>query len=319
MELVRNNTYSNDILFIDGFPNAGKSLVARIIEYHKNTEKCMEDEITCIINELYTHNKIPKDSAITILKIRHDRKILEYIMGRKFNMKPYDVSSLFHNPNPLRYFMRMVLHKTNQQCEEWINKNNPLYHTMSQNVIQNYEIYKETFGDRTLFIYILRNPADLITRMYEREFEKGIGKEISNIRLTMSYSGTVIPTHAHKWREKYLQMNDMDKIIYWYHDMMKECFQSYEKYDDEILTIDFDDLVTDTYNECYKITKYIQREPLRRLKWMLHKEKCPRKINVLDRCDNIDFILKKSSEDGYSKFLEMMEIYERWKEKIHSI
>ena len=74
MKLVRNNTYDNDIVFVDGNGGCGKSLISKVLEGFEGVEISKEDEPFQITQYLYRLGKI--SSNIFPLLIANPRLLI---------------------------------------------------------------------------------------------------------------------------------------------------------------------------------------------------------------------------------------------------
>lgn len=279
MNLIRNNTYQNDILFIDGNGNSGKALFMRILECFDGVEKSQELDYIYTILELYRLRKLTEDATIVFLKSFLDREIYNQMMSREINFKFSDTTSVFRYPYPLEYIKRLF-YNDREKVNNLIKTENPMYLTGTQNALGSSEILFKTFGDRLKIAYINRNPIDIIYNLWKRGFLARLGTHPTNIRLCYDYDGLSIPTFESDFKE-YDTKSELDKLIDMVYFYTKLDFNGYNDNKKKVLVLDFDDMMTKPIDECESIEKFINRESSDRLYGILRKEKCPRDMTKI--------------------------------------
>lgn len=311
MKLVRNNTYNNKIVFVDGSGGSGKVLLASILECLNNTEKRIEDEEIFLISRLYRYGKIDEDAAITYIKTHIDRRIHYLMMGRQLNIKRKEVMSLFNYPYPIKYLKR---HFNNDRvlANNMITKENPIFQNMTQNALVNIELYRKCFGNRLYLLYVLRHPTDVICDMYTRKFIQDIGVSVSNIRQTIEHKGEIVPLFTEKYKDTYLTMKNIDRVIRWIHDIYKDDLETYTKLvnKNKIHIIKFDDLVTKPKEICKNIEDLLDSKMTWKINRVLKKQNCPREIDYNIR--NIrNELIRKTCDYKSIKLLDRLDkLYE---------
>lgn len=315
MKLIRNNSYNNDIIFIDGHGGSGKSLISRVLECYKGVEKSKEDGIFYFILKLHEIGNISDDTAISLLKLSVDWILYYQTISRDINFRPSDVTSIFKYPYPLDYLKRIYRGERNI-ASEIIRREKPIFQNMTQNALISSRLLFDAFGDRIKIIYIKSNPIDIVYNMYSKGFGERIGKDPAEISLTFEYNGFPIPIFARNWPKLYLDSNPMDRIIMWISDETQDINQSYKLLNNhqkkQILFINFEDFVTTPYGPYTDLLEaFIGRKKIFKIKRILKKERCPRILDT-DSLDNKkDYILSKSSERCVDIFKKLIGDYDR--------
>ncbi len=78
--------------------------------------------------------KISYDAALSMIKIQLDLFLYETMMSRRVNFRPTDVSSVFKNPNCMKYLDRLMS-KGDELVPEKIKKEKPILHFASHNLL----------------------------------------------------------------------------------------------------------------------------------------------------------------------------------------
>lgn len=314
-ELVR-NTYKNDIIFVDGFAKSGKVIVEKVLECFKNVENHSEiDELETII-DFHKMGKISKDSASILLQMRLDREVYNLNISRNLNIRFKDDSSIFKYPYPFKYLKR--LYSNNRETTDMdIDSNKSILNIAIHDAITNANLLFDIFGYRSKIISVIRNPIDITCGIYkynifDRMFSSPSTTYI-HYKVVIDNKEYIIPYFAMKWKEDYVTMTAMERILKWYYESMKSDLNAYEKLSKErkkkILIIDFDKLVTNPIDVCSKIEKLIHSEPQKKLRRVLKKQDCPRGIE--SRWDNQKFILSNVHHSKRELFDNCMNIYNK--------
>ena len=277
MKAVRKNTFNNDIIFCDGHCNTGKSMISKIIEGFEGVEISKEDEQFEVTQEIYSLGKIELDAAIVLVQIWADRCLNYQMVGRQVNTRPDDVTTLYTYPYPGKYIKRMFDGERSNVTER-INKEKPIYQSMTQNAVLYPELYFGAFGDRLKIIYIKRDLDTTVDAITSRGFGERIGTDPSDIVPTFEYKNTIVPFYAKEWPDDYINMTPRERIYRWVKQEYEMIDKIYEKnkYRKNVLFIDFEKFVKNPYPYLDKIGELIDRKQTNKMAEILVRERCPR-------------------------------------------
>lgn len=281
MKLVRNNTYNNDILFVDGCGSSGKMLLSRILQGYRGVELATEDGDIHIILELYNMKKITKDAMEVFLKIVLDRGIYYRSLSRNINFRIKDEMCFLTYPYPLDYIKRIFLEdKERKDIPNAIKRNNPAYLSCTQNALFHSSALFDIFSNRLRVLHIQRYPIDVVWLLWNSGFVGRIGENPTNERLCYLDGDKTIPTYTDKESYSGNQLENVIDFVYFYTKRDMNGYQKLDKkYKDFVLLIDFDELITNPIDICSQIKSLTERNPTSKLKRILKKENCPRDLN----------------------------------------
>ena len=284
-ELVR-NSYKNDIIFVDGFAKSGKIIIERILECFENVETHSEisGEIEEIFN-LYNIGKIKEDAASILLQIRLDREIYNLNISRNLNTRFKDDSSIFKYPFPLKYLKRLF-NDDRDSTDNYINSNKSILNVAIHGAITNSNILFNTFENRMKIIGVIRNPIDIINGINDYGIINRMYRSPSSTFIyykeLIENKEYIIPQFALNWKEQFIKMNPLEIIEMWYLQSLKSDLETYknltEKNKDNILLIDFDDMITKPKAICRQIEKFTNMKFNNRVYRVLKQQNCPRKL-----------------------------------------
>jgi len=312
INLVRENTFNNDVVIVDGHCNSGKALISRILEYYERVEKSLENEIFYYTTRLYGLNKMSKDSAIALLKTSADRDLHNLLIGRDINFRISDATSFFKYPFPMVYIKRAL---SPEYDKHYVSNNKPIYQTMMHNSLKYIDILSETFGDNLREIYVTRNPVDLVHDIYKRGFGDRIGTDPKEIKFCFKKKNEVVPTFAEEWSTEYLNMDPLERVVKMTHYQTKRDSEGYRNLSKErkkqVMFIDFDKFTQDPKPICKDLESFLGTKMNKKINRRLKKERCPRILDYNKREENKSFIINNVSETYSRMMMRLIEDYEK--------
>lgn len=107
VQTCRKKYLAEKIVFVDGLPGCGKTLMSPIIGSLERVELltyAYEIEYLC---STYYLEKLSSDAAVTLIRLLTDLKLYNLMMSREINFRPSDLSSVFRDHTPIRYIERL--------------------------------------------------------------------------------------------------------------------------------------------------------------------------------------------------------------------
>jgi len=246
--IVRNKHLADNIVIIDGFPGCGKTLFGPIVSALDRVELlnyAFEIEFIC---RLYKLNKITNDAAISMVKMLIDHKLYQTMMGRETNFRYSDLSSVFNDPHPLRYFRR-IFQEGDMAVPDRITKEKPILSLTTHDLLAYSEPVFKGLDKRVTFIEIVRHPLYMIiqeTLNMERLFADANARDI---QIYYDYNKKELPYFCFGWEELFIKSNNVEKAIY----AIDRCTQANNDarayvnkyYESSLITIPFEKFVLD--------------------------------------------------------------------------
>ena len=212
IKIERKNNLSNNIVIIDGQPGCGKTLFSSIVSSFKRVEILNYAFDIEYISRLFSINKIKEDAAISLIRMFADLKLYQTMMGRETNFRYSDLSSVFKNPYPLRYFKR-IFSNGDKDVPSKIKKENPILSLTTHNLLNYSEPVFKAFASKLSFIEIVRHPLYMIKQqtINMRDLNADNPRDVD---LYINYNGVSIPYYAIGWEQKFINSNIVEKAIY---------------------------------------------------------------------------------------------------------
>jgi hypothetical protein len=208
-----NQNLANNIVLIDGFPSSGKSLIAQIFGYLKQSEQYQLHPIFDYLSVLNYINEISNESYKAMICMEADKLLYNLMIGRYVNFRKTDNSSPYYDGLHERYLARIKKNDDNQIINE-INNTNPILPIHIHNIFGYSNGLYHSFGDRLkLYLVILRDPFYLIDTWHQRDWVNKICKLDREFILCCDYNGRNIPWYSVEYVEEYTIANSFEKSI----------------------------------------------------------------------------------------------------------
>jgi len=314
MEFVREKTLLHKLIVVDGIGLCGKSLLLDIISSFETVEKQEFNTFLEFIGMAHKYNKISNDIALAILKTEMDHEIYNNMIGRYINTRLSDESSVYRYHNPSKYLKRS-LEKDGPIVYQRILEEKPIFLSWSHSLINKSDIIWEAFGNKLEWIYLNRNPIDLIYEWNKASYSERIGRDPTDRQYCIKYKNFPVPEAVYGWEEEFLSSTSLERAIKIVYEFFKSNLEGLQrKHDNQNIHImNFEDLVTNPMKEIERIKKITKNDPLPVLDKMLVFGKCPRVLNHEEFNDREMNIRKNISHKYLDLLPEMDAMYQNIK------
>jgi hypothetical protein len=311
--LVRNNTFENNILIVDGQGRSGKNLIAVLLSTIPSVEKMRLDSQIDYIPRYFALGKLSKDAAITALRTEFDEKHYYNSISRDVNFRLSDYSGVFKQGERLKYILRLF-QSGDEEAVKRLVKNKPIFQEMTHDALHLANFYFEALGSRLKIIHVLRDPVENIFEQNKRNFGIRIGSDPRELQLAFSYKGNVVPLLALGHEEEYLNGNPLERLVLIVDAMFRANLAGYLKLDEyqksKVIFVNFDDFVVNPYPYLVNLEEFIGAKFGRSSKRILKRENCPRVITKKERDDKINQISNSLSASYRMKFEMLVNDYD---------
>jgi len=277
--IIRQGHLAEKIVIIDGLPGCGKTLFSPIVGAMERVELlnyAFEIEYIC---RLFYLNKIQKDAAISMVRMFTDLKLYNTMMGRETNFRYSDVSSVFNDSNPWRYFKRIFQKGIEMTVPDRIKREKPILNLTTHNMLSLGEPLFTALEDRLVFIEIVRHPLYMIVQQ-TLNMERLLDNP-RDIDIYIKSDSDQLPWYAYQWEDLFKRSNPVEKSIYTIHHRSKltEDFKSKHSglIKGKTLTIPFEPFVLDPWPYLKKIEDLLGSKITSKTKRIIKKQNVPRK------------------------------------------
>ncbi len=313
-QLVRNNSFENEIVIIDGQGRSGKNLISVLISTMKRTEKMRLDSQFDYIPRYYFMGKMSLDAAVVALRTEADEKHYYNSISRDVNFRLADYSGVYRQGKRLIYIARLFM-SGDEQAVKRLRQSRSIFQEMTHDGIHVAPLYFEAFGSRLKIIHVFRDPIGNIFEQNRRGFGERIGSDPRELQLTHLWEGNSIPIIAIGREEEYLNGNPLERLVLMVDIMFRRNLQGYfdldSRYQKQVLFLEFEEFVSSPSTYMDSIAKFVDDEFGKSKKRIMKKENFPRIIDPKTRIDRLEQISANLS-DHYQRILEkLIQDYDR--------
>ena len=271
------------VVVLNGLSGCGKTMLSPIIGALPRVELMQYSYVLEYVCQLKYLGRIETDVASALTGLITDLHLYNIMMGRETNFRPADLSSVFRNPRPMRYFLRLF----QAGDEAVINRGQverPILLLTTHNLLPISLPLFEALGPRVLFVELVRHPLYRIIQhsiaMEREQFETG-GNSRSFL-IMFEYKGVRLPWFAYGWEEVFLTASPIEKAIYVMDYMTKQAERlgvfgaGYGR--DDVLVIPFERFVIDPLPYMRRLETALSTKMDSCTRRMMRKQKVPRKM-----------------------------------------
>ena len=211
LEVDRDSAFQNQLVVVDGQPGCGKTMLTAIISSLARVELMNYSTEVESICQLHSFQKISDDAAKMMVRMKLDEMIYETMMSRRVNFRFTDLSSVFSNPFPYRYFKR-AFQKGDELVPERIKKEQPILNLATHDLLMGSKPLFDAFIDKITFIEVVRHPLYMLKQQALNM--KRLFNMPRDFVTYYKYQNGHVPFFAHGYEAQYVEGNDFDKAIY---------------------------------------------------------------------------------------------------------
>ena len=291
-QIIRQKQLTEKIVIVDGQPGCGKTMLSPIIASMERVELlsyAFEIEFIC---RLFHLNKIQSDAAISMIRMLVDHKLYQTMMGRDTNFRFSDLSSVFQDAEPLRYFKR-IFQKGDLDIPDRIKNQRPILNLTTHDLLSYSDPIFSALEGSVLFIEVIRHPLYMV-KQQQLNMERLVDNP-RDIQINIEYEGHQLPYYAQGWEGQFLNCNSMEKAVYCIEKITKESnvkrniLEKSKKF--KLLTIPFEKFVINPWPYLKEIEEKLETKISRRTNKVMKKQNVPRKIladapsfEIYERC-----------------------------------
>lgn len=297
-DLKHFNSFTNDIIVVDGFWGGGKSVVTSIVGSMTGVEKKKVEhvyEYVCIANSA---GKMSDDAAIAFLKIYADLSQYNNLIGREVNLRWSDDSGFRNNPGSLAYLKRLF-HPGGDKVAEQISAENLALLIASHELLSVSALLFSAYGLRLKLIEVVRHPIHLFNNVsaYTATFERS-----REFTLSFELNGVKIPWFAASWAKEFAESSIADRAllsIARMQDSMLKSIDAINAAGQPILVVSFEDSVLNPEKSIKLLEQFLDRSRTKRTKRVLKHQNLPRtQISAGKATSSFSFNSDPSTPEG---------------------
>ena len=206
------------VVFVGGQPGCGKTMLTPIIGSLDRVEIQKFNYPIEHICTLHYLGKISDDVAATMVRMLADLDLYNLMMSREVNFRPSDLSSVFRNAKPWRYFRR-AFQAGDEAVMPRIRDGRPVLNLVMHDLLMRSKALFLGLGDRMTLVELVRHPLYMIKQWMknvEQFYDDKTGDRDypRDFSLRIQDGSKLIPWWALGIEDAYHLKNPMDKTIY---------------------------------------------------------------------------------------------------------
>lgn len=308
------------LVFIDGVTRSGKSMIGPVVGSFTKTYPMQFQTIIDNLMPIYKDKSIRHDVILSMLNFYFNQNIYNLNISRQVNLRKSDINSLVHDKNYKEYLKNLKI-KDGDHIIKKIKKNN---HSL---VFQTHDLLSMVKELNQLnypykLVYVYRNPIDNIFSFYKR-YQLRLSSKSNKLfnldnpriyQMMVKNKGKLFPYYAKYNEKKFLKLNFLEKVVFYYLFSIKNSIKSYKRLSGEqkkkILLIQYDNFAENVNYEIKKLKNFLKVNTTTHTKKVLKNNNLPRKVGENDREYKLEIIKRNISSDLFKEILEIIKKYE---------
>ncbi len=213
--LNRPNILNNKVVIVDGLIGGGKSMLSAILGSLPRVEMWIHrGKVEQICGMRHLQN-ISMEGAISLLKSWTDEEFYKLSIVRDINLRPTDMSSIFKDARPWRYFIRLFQDEGIKAVQR-IKDSDYVLNVMTHAISGYAEPIFNAFDDRLVYIRLVRSPMTQYMLNHLSRWSSRWGNDIDGMILhhhVNSDEHKNVPFFIKENEENYLRVSSIDRAI----------------------------------------------------------------------------------------------------------
>jgi len=241
------------------------------------------EEIVDNTGALYSMGKISHDAAVSLIRMQTDFHLYFSMMGRNTNFRFADHSSVWKNPNRLRYIKRLFGPEGDDVLQSILD-DKPIFQNMTHNQLANFPLLYDAFGSDLRMVEVVRHPVELIASWMRRNWGTRLSEDPRALVICFRFSGKDLPFFASGWEETYLTASPIGRVIRMIASLWDRNMESFASLSvsqkRQIFILPFTRFVQepDTYLEA--LAGFLGSKTTKHTKSALKRQRCPREYDI---------------------------------------
>ena len=299
------------VCLIDGLTRTGKSLVCQLFPALNGMEHPHFFTLLEQILPLMEHKAISTDAAKALITLQLNEFFCDYILARKANFRPNELTSVFQSRHPQKFFENLTKEDKPSNLEEFEIDNSSYYSFLTHDVITHFDVFAKLKLPYKV-ITVFRNPVDTVWSWYTR----GWGTRFTEDSRAFTVLVQSDPTDNLPWwclpiKERYYKSNPMERCIMMHNLLLNRAIQNTKelKWDRGLLVLKFEDLCQNPDLAMSKISKLLNLPVHHSSPTYYERARVPRPLPTQDQTNKLDQIRLKSNPDIFNELLKLQEEY----------
>ena len=302
-----------NLLLIEGISRAGKFLLANLINGFKDIEPAQGQSSLEHIPFLEHFGLIDKETAKELLQCDIDSYVYGMLVGRNFNFRRSDKSSIFNLPHYRKILQRSHQSDVVKILNDYYKKS--VYSPFIIHELMPFiKLYLEIFPQIKI-INLQRSPLDLVSSWYKRGYGTRPAKEPTFFMITFKTAKGPVPWYAYHFPKNFYSLSVMDRIIASIEILTKLYNQTLAQLSSQdkkkILILNYENILLNPQKIITTLGKFLGRQSLPAMQNILKREKLPNHHKLITRKQKHQEIKTLATKEYFEKLLKLEKEYYR--------
>lgn len=315
-KIVRELTFLDRLLVVDGMSGAGKGLLTRFVNCIDGVELPVWDTFYEHFSLLYECGLVDKSAALSVVRLKAEERLYDCMVGRYTNFRYRDVTSVFKNPKRWGNIRRIFRNDGDVVVDEIVAEKNVLA-LGTHHVLSTPSLLVDAFAEKLLILEMVRHPASLVAFWLHKDWCGRMGSDPRDFTLWCSDGGNgAIPWFAQGNEVAYLRYSKVERTvmsIFWLLEMKRSRLSKYDTSQlKRVYSISFEKFIQEP-KVCFEDLARILGKQVDRaaLKACMKRQGLPRMFGKSEVLSEKDKILSMSMSDSVRQvFLNICSKYE---------
>ena len=247
------------VCFIDGLARTGKRILCQLFPALDNMEHPHFFYLLEQILAMMEHNRISNDAARSLLTLQLNEFFCDYILSRKANFRPNELTSVFNARHPQKFFENLSKEDHPNNMREFSEGNTKYYSFQTHNLLTQFKTFKKLELPYKV-ISIFRDPIDTVWSWYERGWGTRFDSDSRAFTtLIQTNCNTKLPWWCLSINDLYSESSPMDRCILMHNILLRRAIESAKNlnWSKGVLILKFEDLCQDPDIALRKISQFL--------------------------------------------------------------
>lgn len=277
IEVGERAPFVKKILLVEGISRSGKFLMADLLNGFNGVEAVQYYGLLEHIPFLEKFNLMDHKTAQELLRCEIDTHAYEMAIGRNFNHRRSDKSSIYKNVNAKKFLERPSEDDISVLLRDYI-KTDPYSFFVAHELLPNAKIYFETFPNLKM-VSLLRSPIELVDSWYRRGLAKRFAGDPSIFIVPFKKGKILHPWYVTGHEKEYASLSEMDRTIFMIEQIVKLYDEALKKLSKkeraQILFVRYEDILLNTKTVVGQLAKFLGKKPHKDMVKILKRENLP--------------------------------------------
>ncbi|MFA5844068.1 MAG: hypothetical protein WC971_04465 [Coriobacteriia bacterium] len=212
IEVVRRGHLAEKVVFVDGLPGCGKTMLSPIVAAMPRVELLTYAYAIEHVCDLHSLGKITLDAAAAMVGLQTDLRLYDTMMSRETNFRPRDLSSAWRAPRRWRYFERLFA-AGDEAVPARIRDERPILHLTTHKLLAFAEPVFAALGERAVLLEVVRHPLYMLKQQALNMASLVADPRDFDVYVAHGDGGEV-PCYTVGWEDLFARSNETERAIH---------------------------------------------------------------------------------------------------------